>query len=591
MYKLGTAAGLLATTSKYCNADAVPLQKQHNDKCTLKKLMEYSLDTFSKKDNDSGECSDAAAEGDEAAQNQMQNNATKGGCWGRRGVTTAKQACSKTPGKDTNQKTKSSCCGGGCNKAAQQVKNNEMSNEKLAKKTCSGTVQTVKDTLKDLKEGLDTVAEYAENVAAGIKSDMCASMPFPECTHCPHRPNIGSSDTGLTVPEFMDMVDRSIDALTAGAVGTAMDIMGCPGIAAALARGDYGALGAAMVDTGIRALVSTTIASGSVPMLNTILDAVPEDTRNTILDPRNIAAIMQTATSGSSSCQSPKNKASKQIKTAAAKVKMGAIKTTQTKTTPSVGSKQKELEDATPTQLVAFIVHADNEDDIVAAILAAGPEAEDIVAKAVAAKEAQGDSPLAAYVDGIYTGSVGVATAGGNVEWFDELINLLITANLDADTLFVVPALATTNADAQFAPPDEYTGVIPKAQLEYEGRLYDLSDAEKEAIATLKAVSTVTAKAINNAVASSKDKGKAVAVVIKNCPTTIDSNAKAIDVDALTLKSNGPIFRITRLPGCTLQLDDLKAAVAIKALETGDETPVDVKFELIKTDVDLLIYK
>ena len=59
MFKLGQAAGLLALQSKYCNPDAVPLQKQHNDKCTLKKLMEYSIDTFSKKDNDSGETADA----------------------------------------------------------------------------------------------------------------------------------------------------------------------------------------------------------------------------------------------------------------------------------------------------------------------------------------------------------------------------------------------------------------------------------------------------------------------------------------------------------------------------------------------------
>lgn len=591
MFTLGQAAGLLATTSKYCNKDAVPLQKQHNDKCTLKKLMEYSIDTFSKKDNDSGETADAANDGDACAQSQQQCNSTKGGCCGRRGVTTAKKQCSQTPGKDTNQSNKSSCCGGCCGKKTQQYKNNECSSEKLAKSTCSGTKKNWKETVI---EGLDTVAEYADNVIAGVQSDLCASQPFPECRNCPYRSSFGQGNQSLGIPRFMNSIDSAIDALTRGAVGTAIDLIGCPGIAGAIARGDYGALGAAMVDSGIRSLVASAISAGSVPVLDSLMSVLPTDMQQTLMDPRLIGDVMHAATCGGSSAPSKRKRTSKDLKTTAAKAKMGAVKSIakQKNQKPStVGSKAKEIENATPSQLVAIIVRSNDEDEIIAAIVAAGDDADEIVAKAIAAKEAQENSPLAAYVDGIYTGSVGAQSAGADLSWFDDIVNMIITTGNSGDTFFLVTPDATANADAKFVTLDEYTGSKPVALLDYQGREFKLSDADKEALTTINTVVNAASAALDKQLNLDPDKGKVCLLMLDKCPSEITSAMKAIDIPALRMKTNCPAYRLTQIPGCTISADDIKAAIAIDVIDGNRETPVDLEAKLVSTDVDLLIYK
>ena len=591
MFKLGQAAGLLALQSKYCNPDAVPLQKQHNDKCTLKKLMEYSIDTFSKKDNDSGETSDAADEGDPAAQSQQQNNSTKGGGCGRSGVSTAKSQCSKTPGKDTNQTTKSSCCGGGgcCGKRSQQYKNNECSSEKLAKSTCAGTKKTWKETIS---ESIDTVTEYADNVITGIKNDLCASQPFPECRSCPYRTRLGQSNSALGVPDFMRSIDSAIDALTRGAVGSAIDMIGCPGIAGAIARGDFAELGAAMVDSGIRSLVSSAISAGSVPVLDSLMSVLPTDMRQTLMDPHLVGNIMQAATCGGSSSPSKRRRSAKDLKTTAAKAKMASAKATAKAKPPKVGgATAKFIETATPPQLIAFIVKSNDEDEIIAAIVAAGDDADEIVAKAIAAKEAQENGPLAAFVDGIYTGTVGAQSAGADLSWFDELVNTIIATGNSGDTFFLITPEATSNIDAKFVMPDEYTGSKPIALLDYEGREFRLTDEDKEAITAIKTVVTAAGALLDSKFESDKDKGKVYALMLDKCPSAITSETKAIDVKALRMKSNCPVYRLTKIPGCTLSVGDLKAAVAVDVINGDRESPVDLQANLVKTDAELLIYR
>lgn len=608
MFTVGETSGLAGSADASSNENAETLQEQNNEKSVLRKLMEYSLDTFGVQNGDGGAANNVRNQGyiaRQAAAASQQATADKIGAASRQGIKTAEEAAKDIPGCPANLSTKSGPIGGAgtVEDLAQRQLSGELTPEELAAESFGGTTSSWLDVLKD---GVSTVAEFSGNVVAGIRDDFCNTQPFPECLTCPHRKDVGNGGLNLKIPDFLGAISAAIDALLGGAIGAALDQILCPGVLGSLQRGDLCALNAAVVNSGVRTLIASTISAGSPSMYNTLLSVMPPDIRMVMGDNATLDKLMCSCTSGGGAAPGYGRRVTSPIPRSSIiqpKSPLEQIIDQFTGRSPS-STRHDSLYGNTPSLTIKPGSTAYTPYNPLSAILTGKGS---IVGSGVTrnlngSRCAMSSNPVANYRNSIYTGSVGSTTAGANVAWFDEMVNTLIMTGTSGDTLFHDRPGCTRVYGSKYAEPGQHIpggtgfthlGTAPRATSGYNGRIYNLSVGEKVAIASASVANIIIDKKNEKKCKSTpKEQRQGYTLVSSRCPSVISPSTPAISIQSTRTATNSSAYRLTQLPGTTVSTTTLNTAMALDREETGRPGPIDNRDGgIVHTDVDLLIYK
>lgn len=101
--------------------------------------------------------------------------------------------------------------------------------------------------------------EYFKMLTDAFADGFCSMQPFPACLSCPNRKQLLSTE-GF---DLYRMIADINGALRKGIYDKVSSLVGCPGLAGALANGDLGSLKETMMTKGLDALVLTGIRCGS----------------------------------------------------------------------------------------------------------------------------------------------------------------------------------------------------------------------------------------------------------------------------------------------------------------------------------------
>lgn len=604
MFKLGETSGLAASADASSNENATTLQEQNNQQSVMRKMMEYALDSFGVQNGDGGSVSSdpSAYKASEASKLAAKN---KVGTASRQGVGTAEEAAKSIPGCPANIPTKSGPIGGAgtVEDLSRRQLSGELTPEELASESLGGTTSSWLDVLKD---GVSTVAEFSGNVVAGIRDDFCNTQPFPECARCPHRKDVGSGGFGLQIPDFLGAISAAIDALLGGAIGAALDQILCPGVLGSLQRGDLCALNAAVVNSGVRTLVASTISAGSPSMYNTLLSVMPTDIRMVMGSSSMLDKLMCSCTSGGgmvggygsrntkpiprSSIIQPKSPLQQVVEQFTGRTTSSQQYNARYGNTPSLSVKPGNVPCTTYNPLTAIITGKGS-------IIGTG-----VTRNVNTTQCALNPNPVANYKNSIYTGSVGSTTAGANVSWFDEMVNTLIMTGTSGDTLYHDTPQCTRMYETKYSSPGQHVpggtgyahvGCTPRAATAYGGRTYNMTVGEKVAVASASIASIIVDKQNEKKCkAEAKYRREGYAKTASRCPSTISASTPAISIKSTRTATNSPAYRMTQLPGTTVSTTTINTAIAIDREQTGRPGPVDTRgCGMIHTDVDQLVYK